>query len=96
LVQQFHINAPIEMDKSISKGNHSHHCFAKVWVEVAGLGQETKDVAAFFGMTELVDGGNVRRDVCATLDGGLKGTLYGQAACKVILKRRQRDPLLFL
>jgi hypothetical protein len=40
--------------------------------------------------------GNVRCDVYAALNRGLKGALYSEAARKVIPERRQRDRLLLL
>jgi hypothetical protein len=87
LIQQFYVDAPIEVDEPIAKGDHSHHRLAKLRVEVASLNQERKDVAAFLGMTKLVDRDNVRRDIRAALNSRLKSTLYCQTTRKITLER---------
>jgi hypothetical protein len=96
LIQQPYVYAPVEVDKPIAQGDHGYHCLAEARVKITSLGQETKDVAAFLGMPELVDRDNVRRDIYTALNGSLKSALYGQAAREIILKCLQRDRLMFL
>lgn len=86
LIQSVHIYVPIEVYDSIAEPHHRHHRLAKRDIEVASLNQETIHVTAFLGMPQLVNRNDVRGDIRTAFDSSLKGTLYCQLPCKIILE----------
>ena len=74
--------------------NNRHHRFAKRDIKIAGVSQETEHISAFLRMAELVNRNDVRRNVRATLYGGLEGTFYRQLAREISPERLESNRLL--
>jgi hypothetical protein len=94
LVQPFHTHVPVEMNQPVTKTYHAHHCLAKIFVKVTRLNQKPKYIPAFLWVPQLIHGDNVRRNVCATLNRSLKGSLNGQLAGEIIPEGLERNRLL--